>query len=117
MNDAVRELDVRREHGPGDCDSVGRLGEHQRQIIMTPMEPAAAKLLRQSEAVVLLDAVTDPITRNLVRALVTSLWRESQRQPPTADIDMEFVVRGAIRCCSQHALLRSVLADQVDDAL
>ena len=79
------------------------------------MNDITAKLRRQSEAAALLDAVTDPITKNLVRALITSLWRESQRQPPLWDIDMEFLVRGAIRCCSQHDLLRSVLAGQFDD--
>ena len=74
-----------------------------------------AKLLQQAEAVALLDTVVDPITKNLVRALVTSLWLESQRLPPRWDVDMAFFVRGAIRCCSQHELLRSVLANQVDD--
>lgn len=79
------------------------------------MDDEPAKLLRQAEAVALLDTVADPITNNLVRALITSLWLENQRLPPRWNVDMEFLVRGAIRCCSQHQLLRSVLENQADD--
>jgi len=67
-------------------------------------------LLYQKEAQVLLDAVTDKTTRDLVGAFLATVYREAQSGcPPRTDLDFEFVVRTVIGFCEQHDLIRSIV--------
>ncbi|MBA3549721.1 MAG: hypothetical protein H0T76_24850 [Nannocystis sp.] len=72
--------------------------------------------LRQTEASALIAAIADPITRDLVRALLTRLWWQRQAgPPPVADFDLEFFVRAAIAFGEQHALIGSILQGDHQD--
>ena len=74
------------------------------------MSDAKGKLIRQEEAVLLLNAIDDEKTRQMVGALFACLWQETQAgATPTCDFDLEFFVRIFIRFAGKHELIKSIL--------
>ncbi|WAS92548.1 hypothetical protein [Nannocystis punicea] len=66
------------------------------------MSDAKGKLIRQEEAVLLLDAIGDEKTRHIAGALFAALWRETRAGvTPACDFDLEFFVRIVNQICGE----------------
>jgi hypothetical protein len=74
------------------------------------MSDAKGKLIRQEEAVLLLNAIGDEKTRDMVGALFASLWQETQAgATPACDFDLEFFARVVIRFAGKHELIEAIV--------
>ncbi|MBZ5714335.1 hypothetical protein [Nannocystis pusilla] len=74
------------------------------------MSDAKGVLIRQEEAVLLIDEIDDEKTRDLVGALFAALWQETRAGvSPACDFDLEFFARVFIRFAGKHELIKAIV--------